>query len=86
MQRRSHRYRAAACISAFAFGAMTASAATADDLLVKAVSAKDARDLLTGAGVTVDKTDFNSDGFRITGTISAGRHVWFDGMVCTGAG
>jgi hypothetical protein len=85
MHRRNYRYLAAACVGVFALGAAAGSAATADDPVVEAVSTKDARDLLTEAGVTVDKTEFNSDGFEITGTIGAGRHVWFDGMVCSGA-
>jgi len=59
---------------------------TADTTVINAVSAKDARDALVGAGAEVGKPDYTSDGFSMIAAIDAGRHVMFEGMDCKGVG
>jgi hypothetical protein len=54
--------------------------------ILKFVSVKEVRDLLTHAGADVQKVDFDQDGFTLTATLSPERHVWFEGMECKGVG
>ena len=58
----------------------------ADTTVINAVSAKDARDVLTSAGADVSKADYTSDGFTIMAALDADRHVMFEGLECKGAG
>jgi len=58
----------------------------ADKTVINAIGAKDARDVLTGAGAEVGKADYTSDGFTMTAALDADRHVMFEGMDCKGAG
>ena len=73
-----------------AVGALAAVSARAEEPptagLMTSVSVADARDVLTEAGVDVQKVVFGPDGFTITAAITPERHVWFDGMNCKGSG
>jgi|HubBroStandDraft_1064217.scaffolds.fasta_scaffold506935_1 hypothetical protein len=72
-------------LAAVLLGAPCAAAPAGEEIL-ESVGVKDARDQLTQAGATVSAIDYDQDGFTITATLTADRHVWFQGMNCTGRG
>ena len=54
--------------------------------LIPGLSPSDARDLLTGLGVKVENTEFTAGHFIITAAVDPTRHVWLEGLACSGDG